>query len=376
MTPEAVREALDASLATGASDPGALAFLARAPADVLESALVAFAGDHGAAALPLLSALASGGSARGVRRAAKRALYRLAQRGVTPPPTAPSRRVIERRAERATRAWISGVDGSGSRAAWILFEEGLGGLLLCSLIVSDTTGIVDVAGGGITRKRLETELAALRASQKLPWLETAPARVLGLVAEALALHAATGTAPPAAFARWQRLFEGTPLPPPAPLPVDAAPELLERTAELLELPELAGWFLEPEALQADAVDLLQVRESRLVVSDQIKAEREEAIVGRVVEREFPPEARLRWARRLVEMASIFSETDRPAPAALAMTAAAAFADDTRDPRRHPFAVALTRRGLEIAGEVTLGRLTLADVSRKPAPVTVADRRRA
>jgi len=376
MTPDAIREALDASLAAGAADAGALDVLARAPADVLEPALVAFAGDHGAAALPLLSALASGGRARGVRRAAKRALYRLAQRGVTPPPAAAATRMIARRAERASRAWISGVDGSGSRAAWILFEDGLGGLLLCSLIVSDTTGIVDVAGGGITRKRLETELAALRASQKLPWLQTAPARVLALVAEALALHAASGTAPPVAFARWQRLFEGTPAPPAAPVPLDAAPELVERTAELLELPELAGWFLEPEALQADAVDLLQTRESRLVVSDQIKTEREEAIVGRVVEREFPREARLRWARRLVEMASIFRETDRPVPAGLAMAAAAALADDTRDPRRHPFAVALARRGLEIAGEVTLGRLTLADVSRKPAPVTVADRRRA
>jgi hypothetical protein len=249
-------------------------------------------------------------------------------------------------------------------------------LLLCSLIVSDTTGIVDVAGGGITRKRLETELAALRASQKLPWLETPPARVLGLVADALALHAAAATAPPAAFARWQRLFEGSaPSASPA-VPLDAPPELVERTTELLELPELAGWFVEPEVLQTDAVELLQTRETRLIVSDQIKAEREEAIVTRVIAREFPREVRMRWARRLVEMASIFRETDRPGPAALADAAAAAFADDAHDPRRHPFAVALVRRGLDIAGEVALGRLTLAEVSRKPAPVTVADRARA
>jgi hypothetical protein len=373
MTSEACRQALEAALAAGAPDADTLAALARVPADVLEPVLAAFAHEHGAPALPLLSALAGGGAARTLRRAAKRALYRLAQRGVTAPASAP-RRVIQRQAERATRAWISGVDGSGSRAAWILFEEGFGGLLLCSLIVSDTTGIVDVAGGGITRKRLETELAALRASQKLPWLETAPARALSLVADALALHAAAGTAPPAAFARWQRLFEATSAPAPASLPVEAAPDQVQRTPELLELPELAGWFLEPEVLQADAVELLQTRESRLVVSDQIKAEREEAIVARVIEREFPRDARLRWARRLVEMAAIFRETDRPGPAALADAAAAVFADDARDLRHHPFAVALVRRGLEVAGEVTLGRLTLAEVSRKPAPVTVADRR--
>ncbi|HEY3066309.1 MAG TPA: hypothetical protein VGL09_11000 [Methylomirabilota bacterium] len=371
MTPEACRRVLETALGADTPDAPTLSALGRVPADVLEPALAAFADDHGAAALPILSVLAGGG-ARTLRRAAKRALYRLAQRGVTAPAAAP-RRVIQRREERATRAWISGVDGSGSRAAWILFEEGFGGLLLCSLIVSDTTGIVDVAGGGITRKRLEAELAALRASQKLPWVETAPARVLALVAEALALHAAASTAPPAAFARWQRLFESAVVPPPAAFPVDAPPEEVERTGELLELPELAGWFVEPEVLQIDAVELLQTRESRLVVSDQIKAEREEAIVARVIEREFPRDARLRWARRLVEMAAIFRETDRPRPAALADAAAAIFADDARDLRRLPFAVALVRRGLDIAGEVTLGRLTLAEVSRKPAPVTVADR---
>src|SRR5213079_2433356 len=50
-----------------------------------------------------------------------------------------------------------------------------------------------------------------------------------------------------------------------------------------------------EAVQADAVELLAARASRLVVSDQVKAEREDAIVGRVIERELGPEARRRSA---------------------------------------------------------------------------------
>src|SRR2546422_3672477 len=41
-----------------------------------------------------------------------------------------------------------------------------------------------------------------------PWVECDPARAVGLVAEVLALHAAEGTAPPEAFARWRRLFDG------------------------------------------------------------------------------------------------------------------------------------------------------------------------
>ena len=336
------------------------------PEDALDDTLRSFADAHGAEALPALGALASGAE-RAMRRAAKRALYRLAQRGVTAPARPAPRPVVERAPERAARAWVSGVDGSGSRALWILFEGGFGSAALCSLIVNDAAGVLEVAGGGITKRRLEAELAALRSSQKLPWVECDPARALGLVAEALALHRAQGTAPPDAFARWSRLFDGADLPAPPALPA-ADPALVERSAALAELPEMAGWFLDPEAVQADAVELLAARASRLVVSDQVKAEREDAIVGRVIERELGPEARRRWARRLAEMALVFDATGRADLGALARAAAAALGDPDADPRRHPFARALAQRALELAAEVASGRLRASDVSRKVHPV--------
>src|SRR5881296_3613030 len=278
------------------------------PENVLDERLRAFANEHGAGALPALSGLAEGAGDRAVRRAAKRALYRLSQRGVTPAPPPPPAPVVQRRAPRAVRAWLSGIDGSGSRAAWILFEGPYGGGALCSLILNDVVGITEVAGGDITKKRLEAELASLRAAQKLPWVETETERALGLVAESLRLHDERGTAPPAAFGRWQPFFaEVAPAGPP-PLPA-ADPSLADRSSvELLGLPEIAGWFLDPDSVQSDALDVQEARESRLVVSDQIKAERQEAILGRVIEREFTPEARRRWGRRFAEMAWIFDAT--------------------------------------------------------------------
>ncbi len=342
-------------------DAGHHTHFAAAPAGELDAAVRTLAAEHGAAALPLLTALASEHAGREVRRVARRALYRLAQRGVTPP-AAPARGpVVARRQEQASRAWLSGVDGSGSRAVWIVFEGGFGGATLCSLIVNDVTGIVEVAGGPVTKKRLAAELAGLRASQKLPWVESDPARAVGLVAEAIALHRARGAALPPAFTRWQRLFESAP--PPAPLP-EAAPDpaLAARAAELLELPELAGWFVDPEAVQSDALELLEARASRLVVSEHIKAERESAIVTRVVEREFSPEARRRWARRLREMVLVFAATGRADIAAVAGAVATTLAA-TRDVARDPFAVSLAQRGLEYAGEVAAGRVSAADVSR-------------
>lgn len=354
---ESALAALEEALAAPAD---AVARLAGVPAEALDGALREFVRSRREAALPVVTALAAGGSST-TRRVAKKALYRLAQSGITPP-ARETRPIVERRPERAVRAWMSGVDGTGTRAAWILFEAGYGELMLCSLLLSDTEGIADVAGDRITKRRLEAELASLRANQKLPWVEMEPRDVTARVAEALSLHAGRGTSPPAAFARWQHFFEGAEPPAaPAARPDDAA--LAERAAELLELPELMGWFVDPERVQTDAVRLMEARESRLVLSDQQKAERENALIGDVTDRELPPESRRLWAHRLDEMAIIFDRTDRTDRAAMARASAASLLDLDRGARQVPFARALAQRGLEVAVEVASGRLSASDVKR-------------
>src|SRR3989442_7687118 len=242
----ACRRTLDALVGRGAT-PSAedRRHLAVLDAGALDRLLRELADAHGAGASGVLSALAEESSERAVRRAAKRALYRLGQRGlVTATASRPAR---AREGERGVRAWVSGLDGSGSRAAWILFEGGLGALKLCSLILNDVAGILDAARREITKKRLTRELAEPVASPKLPWVQNDPARAIGLVAEALALHRARGTEPPAAFSRWRLLFETAPPAEPPAVPADPDPRLVERSGELTELPELAGWFLDPAA---------------------------------------------------------------------------------------------------------------------------------
>ncbi len=381
--------ALEAALAGGAPP-----VLARTSPAALDDALRELAKRHGAASLPLLERLAGAAPDKAHRRTVRRALYRLEQSGLRPPraaAAAPARPVVTRAAEQPVRAWLSGIDGSGSRAAWILFEGGLGGgLRLCSLILNDEAGIMDAAGGPIARKRLEAELRGLRESQKLPWVEVDGHRACALVADALALHERLGTVPPPEFARWRKLMgeaqpkasrantrekltADTPQPAAPTLTPDTSvlehsstENLLSRSAEILDLPELLGWFIDPGRVQHEALALLQVRESRLVVSDQIKAEREASIVDGVVEAQLPDGARRRWAARLREMAEIFRMTGRLEPAVMAEQTAAALADVGRPATAIPFARALAARGIEMASEVALGRTRLADVSRAPA----------
>src|SRR5262249_46543265 len=111
--------------------------------------------------------------------------------------------------------------------------------------------------------------------------------------------------------------------------------------------------------------LLQARESRLVVSDQIKAEREAAIVDALIDRHLTADARRRWGRRLAEMALVFRSTGREDTARLASTVNAALGDEERAARHIPFVRTLALRGLEMGAEVALGRAKLADVSRSP-----------
>src|SRR5256712_30877 len=118
------------------------------PADALDDTLRSFADAHGAEALPVLGALASGAE-RAMRRAAKRALYRLAQRGVTAPARPAPRPVVERAPERAPRAWGSGVDGSGSRPPSVPVRGASGRAPRCSPILDDSAPVLDVAIPGI-----------------------------------------------------------------------------------------------------------------------------------------------------------------------------------------------------------------------------------
>src|SRR4029450_2150674 len=95
------QEALDErprALANAPRPPLAPASLEGLSQEALDERLRAFANAHGAGALPALTGLAARASERGVRRAAKRALYRLSQRGVAPAPAPPPAHAGQRRA--------------------------------------------------------------------------------------------------------------------------------------------------------------------------------------------------------------------------------------------------------------------------------------
>ncbi|HEY7140454.1 MAG TPA: hypothetical protein VIE44_10170 [Methylomirabilota bacterium] len=392
-----VAAALDALVGGEPADEAVEAALATIPAGELEAALRWLARQHGAAALPILrrcladrperaiaaaqalgtvplpaaadalEAAETRAATKAVRTAARRALYRLRQAGVdrpvAPAPAAPPRVELG-------EAWVSAVDGTGGRGLWLTLAGPYGERTLLAAVLSDETGLVDFSSGGIPKKRVEERLRALSAESALPWVAV-PARWAWatLVAAAERARAAGGTTPPELRQWIERL--GAPTAEPAPiharLPAAAAedPALLERSASLLALPELAGWFLDPASVSSEALEWLQAKESRLVVSDQIKAERLAALVDRIIEARFGAPARRLWQGRLEDQAYVLLALGRPAEAASAVAVAAALGDDASALRRVPFLRALVERSLEIAGEVATGQLSAEAASRAP-----------
>jgi len=399
-----VAAALEALVGGNPTEEAVEAALATIPAGELEPALRWLTREHGLAALPILrrclssrperavaaaqalgtlpqpeaaealEAAEAGATAKAVRTAARRALYRLRQSGIDRPPPAPP--------EPAPRvglgeAWMSAVDGTGGRGLWLTLTGPFGERTLLAALVSDERGLMDFSAGGIAKRRVEERLRALQAESPLPWVPVPPRWAwTTLVAAAERARTAGGTVP-AELDQWVARL-GLPAPEPAPIHARlhrAAledPTLLERSAALLALSEFTGWFLDPAGLTSESVEWLQARESRLVVSDQIKAERLAALVDRIIESRFDTATRRLWQERLEEQAYVLLALGRSAEAAIAGAVARALADPESRLARLPFLRALVERSLEIAGEVATGRLSAETASRSPrGPATRA-----
>lgn len=395
-----VAPALEVLVGTEPSDEAVEAALATIPVSALEEAFRRLVRQHGAAALPILErclagrperAAAAAGALGGLlapeaaallarvetrardrvlRTAVRRALYRLRQAGIQPPPApapppgpAPAR---------LGEAWMSAVDGTGARGVWVTLEAPYGERTLVAAVVSDQAGLLEASVGAVSKRHLGERLRALHAQSPLPWVAVPAPWAWQLVVQGATRAREAGRRVPGELARWAaRLPAAGPATPPirARLPAAAAddPALLERSAELLRLPELAGWFLDPESVASEAVEWLQARESRLVVSEQIKAERLQALVDRVADAHFPPTARALWGARLDDQAYVLLERGRPIEAAMAVAVARALADPERPARRIPFVRGLVERSLHVGGEVATGRLSAEAARRVPRP---------
>jgi len=267
----------------------------------------------GAAAVALLQRLESDSGDRGVRKEAKRALYRLEQRGEAVQHAAPAPAAAPILGPEL-EGFVSPFDGRGDQLAWIL-KPRAGALLHFFALFNDPAGLREVSISPITRKSLREIRTELEQRHDLrlvaidwryvdfvvhrahQWTRERGGHVEG---DYLAIRAQlTQTPVPEAMEHpvWKMLAGG-----------DDAP--LASSAEVVGEPELRTWFPDLAALAPFFTEIDNIRDSPLVLNEAQQRERFDAVVNEATERCYAAAGRASWRRRVEAMAYVFAVSKR------------------------------------------------------------------
>lgn len=294
-----------------------------------------------------------------LRKEAKRSLYRLKMAGVeVEEPTEEETPSLERELmPRPRQALVSHIDGAGGRLIWIVMERPLGALSLVALRITDTEGIKECMDVNLGKKRLKQELERIRKLEDLTVVEVPATYGQLLVREAYQRNVKAGVEPLLEYRKWQKAMEEGEISGTSPLiyqelsqeEVRFEPALLLESPDLLSLPEFSSWFFDLDSVATYALELLEARQSRIILSDWARKEREARIIGKAVEGLFSGDYPFLFKRRLEEMAYILWKTDRREEAKKALAAALALGEDgDQSLREHPLISALILRSLNLA----------------------------
>jgi len=286
-----------------------------------------------------------------VRKEAKRALYRLEQRGVHVP-TAPPEPGPAPAIAAPIEGYVSPFDGRGDQLVWLVKPQPAGVAHLFA-VLNDPEGMREAALTPVTRKALRTLREELERKHDLRLVEADWHYVDFLMHRAFDWARARGTRMTGDYPALRAQLTRQPAPAPQPPlvlrrveapAVDADPALLAHAPDLLEEREFRTWFLAEEQLRFALDELAGVRDSPLVLNPMQQQDRYEDVLGRAIDTLFGGEAQPSWARRLYEMGYFFAVTRRPQRAAQAVAVARALEGGSA-PRQVPFCAQLVRTSL-------------------------------
>ncbi|MHB1131279.1 MAG: hypothetical protein ACYC4L_02710 [Chloroflexota bacterium] len=349
--------------------------LAQLPASTLTAALRLIARDDATQAVTMLTRLASGAAeavavaaaeclgdvrtvqaaaalhdlaesatSKAVRKASRRSLHRLQTTGISAATELPDAPPTQQRDVMISR--VSNPDGLGERLMVLAVAAPLGSADFVTSIVSDLMGLRDCRGARFSRAELPRRVSALlRDTEGLHLVDAPPAYLRQALAEALDLNRAGGHAVPDEYYRWagllaqgERVYEHEPV---YEL-VNAAlvrwsPQLAEESAELLHLPEFAGWLMPPTQVEEAMRAYAKSRERRLVLLGDRPDQGQNTVVDQLADGFFTEANRRLYKRRLEQSAYVLQVAGRTLQARMALAAALAL-DTPRTPAsRVPFA---------------------------------------
>jgi hypothetical protein len=307
----------------------------------------ALAGADSIAAAELAAALVEVSAEREARRALKRALYLLEQRGHRP---TPQKSVLRAPEPARPPAYVSLPDPAGHQMV-IAAVPGPGGYDACLASVS-REGLEHLALVSVPKRGIRELAAKVEEDSKLPIAETTDAHARYLLEEARRLSAerARPTDPdfPSFLKALAAQAPALDRPPVYGLldeaEVAADPGLVERGPELLEDIGLL-WVLPEASVRQYAQRLEEVETSALVLSPEQKTERMTGIVRQAARELFDEGQRLAWGRRLEESAFVLMKRGREPEARIALAAAIDLRQPLGEVQMNPLALAVVGRSV-------------------------------
>lgn len=317
-----------------------------------------------AGAIPVLQRIAGSAVDKDVMKAARRGLHQLASVGLgADARPVPSSAAIFRPVSPGV-AWeraLAGPYDEGGQRFLILAQATLPvGATMAVSVISEQEGLFIFQAMRRTHRQLEKEWDEYRRREEA----SAPVEIpfdyaQWLLAEAAHVTSTRGAEQPEDYTAWQEVAGGVKagisprlIYDEVGVDADAPSEsALASSDTLLTEPEIEWWTVPIEPLTSFGVELLQARNSTLVVSEAAQADRERQIIARAADAVITADLRQRFKRRLEEVALIFARTNRPVPATGALAAAVVLGMDDRAPSSVPFAMGLVERAVAAASEV-------------------------
>ena len=304
---------------------------------------------------------------KALRKAARRALLRLSQRGIQPsPPPAPAQdQAAVTRPERVRRALMTPVNGEGTRLLYLLVDVPFTGAQLVMAVVSQRHGLTRFDSAESSARRFEKFIAADAQRYEFALAEIPAAYARHLIAEAAAASRAAGHGLPQRYHSLKDLLSPAPDDPAAESPVfgladaDAVryrPEPLEASMELLDRPEFADWVPSTDQVLPMAREWNEAEGGTLALPPSAVAQRREATMDQLVELVLGPSGAEGFRRRLEDNAYVLLRSGHGREGRRALTAALALdPPDVATAKAHPLVRSLAARALDAAREALAER---------------------
>jgi hypothetical protein len=263
-----------------------------------------------------------------LRREVRRALFRLHQRGIEPPPKA-EERARESASPAGLTAMLSPADREGVRIVWLSHTQMGGRITRLFGLESRDEGLLAAETAELSRREFRSELEQLEHNAGIKMIDADPRLADFILCDAYRRTPEAKRGKVGSFLALRAEITGAPPPTELKHPIyqELATEALqEPSPELLKEKELLEWRL-PEAVIRPYVDEInRSEESVIVVSAIQKRERVNEILERALTAILGGESGARIRRTFEDIAYLMLRSGRREPAGWAAAAAVTLRD--------------------------------------------------